>query len=169
MGGVSDKYHEAIQTTMKDGDHFFFTGDFNCQTYDDVMQDLANTFNDSAQASWFYPVLYQPDHIFTSKTTKTLNSTGVCCGRPGEYCKFDNGDEHCIAYPSDHELLKGQYLLPLGGAGPVPTAPPTPAPTALTLSKCADIVCGNHDSTCWCTESCVSHNSCCPDYHDLCK
>merc|ERR1712217_426714 len=59
--GVSDKYHEAIQTTMKDGEHFFFTGDFNCQTYDDVMQDLANTFTDSAQASWFYPVLHQQD------------------------------------------------------------------------------------------------------------
>lgn len=45
-------------------------------------------------------------------------------------------------------------------------APPPPAPPGSHL--CADIGCGAHDDTCWCTPSCASHGDCCSDYAAAC-
>jgi len=57
---------------------------------------------------------------------------------------------------------------------PAPTSPgaptprPTPNPSPATKSTCADLQCGNHDDTCWCTDTCKNHDSCCPDYDEQC-
>jgi len=119
---VIGKYRKAIKANMKAGDHLFFTGDFNCGQKDDVIVDLGTDYIDAAHASYFYPILLHPDHIFTSKSTKTMSWTGVCCARAGE-CKKDtdptvikDGHGNCVASPSDHELLKGVFTLHTGGA-----------------------------------------------------
>merc|ERR1712039_1160615 len=82
------------------------------------------------------------------------------------------------APPSDHSIVTATMSLPKWKPGhvvpdpppapspdPKPPAPPAPGPK----SKCADLGCGNHDATCWCKDTCKSHNSCCPDYDKVCS
>lgn len=119
---VYKDYTKIISDHKQDGDWLFFTGDFNCQSYDDVIKNLGKDYTDAAQASWFYPILYQPDHIFTTKGIKASYWTAVCCDHPGicyavnETVKW-SGSAACAAQPSDHQMLKGTFEIALGGSG----------------------------------------------------
>merc|ERR1712039_418499 len=103
------------QDNMKEGDFMYFTGDFNCGTPSDLMKQVRETFHDAAQASYFKPILYQPDHIFTLKEDAT-SWAAMCCSQAGNCHKTTqtgdgNGDpaNNCWAMPSDHMLLKATF------------------------------------------------------------
>lgn len=92
------------------------------------------------------------DHVFyftmrDSNNHGDIEGFGMVGGCKEKYCKYSPGS------PTPHPT----------GPTPAPTAP-TPG----TTSTCAKLTCGNHDTTCWCTDTCKAHNSCCPDYDDEC-
>merc|ERR1719436_1422377 len=81
------------------------------------------------------------------------------------------------APPSDHSIVSATLSLPKWSAGHiVPDPPPAPSPGPHPpapsppgpKSNCAQLKCGGHDDSCWCTDSCKSHGDCCPDYDDVC-
>merc|ERR1712083_831587 len=120
---------------MKAGDHLFFTGDFNCggtpiakhdpqgNGIDDIITKMREDLTDAAQASFFYPALFQPDRIWTLKgtDTETVDWAAVCCTAAGTCSPtqmfYDLPDDpkqpRCIASPSDHMLLKGHFKVPV--------------------------------------------------------
>lgn len=118
---TADNYINNIEGAMKDGDSMFFTGDFNCGTPDDLMAKLRAKFNDAAQASYFKPILYQPDHIFTLQEDDFASEwTAVCCAQPGNCAPTTmtgpDTTNNCIALPADHMLLKGKFSVPIDKA-----------------------------------------------------
>lgn len=133
---VADAYLKNTKGQMQPGDHLFFVGDFNCggtpkakkdpsgAGMDDIIKKMRKDLSDTAAASFFYPSLFQPDRIWTLKDTdiETVDWDAVCCTTPGScsptkmfYDQPDNPDQpRCVAYPSDHMLLKGHYKIPVG-------------------------------------------------------
>jgi len=71
----------------------------------------------------------------------------------------------CTDTCKEHDSCCPDYDDKCAGA---PTPRPTPNPSPATKSTCADLQCGNHDDTCWCTDTCKNHDSCCPDYDEQC-
>lgn len=134
---VAANYVKNTKGLMKDGDHLFFTGDFNCggtpvakrdpsgHGMDDIIKKMREDLTDAAQASFFYPALFQPDRIWTAKgtDTETVSWDAVCCTTPGSCSPtkmfYDLPDDpnqpRCVASPSDHMLLKGKFKVPVGG------------------------------------------------------
>merc|ERR1712039_273295 len=90
---------------------------------DDIIKKMREDLNDVAQASFFYPALFQPDRIWTLKgsDTKTLDWSAVCCTSPGSCSnttmKKDAPDDPSqprrTARPSDHMLLRGHLSVPV--------------------------------------------------------
>lgn len=132
---VADAYLKNSKGNMKPGDHLFFTGDFNCggtplakkdpsgHGMDDIIIKMRKELTDTAQASFFYPALFQPDRIWTLKDSdiQTVDWAAVCCGGPGDcqptkmfYDQPDAAQPRCVAVPSDHMLLRGHYKVPVG-------------------------------------------------------
>lgn len=106
-------------------DTLIFTGDFNCQSYDDVIQNLRKEYTDAAQASQFYYGMFEPDHIFTDGGPKVINKHAQCCPlREMGTCElkedcmkesnpcFGMGNT-CCAFPSDHQLLQAYMTIPV--------------------------------------------------------
>lgn len=133
---VAHNYVSNIEGAMKPGDHMFFTGDFNCGStptdghnphgagLDAIITEIRKSFTDIGAASFFYPALYQPDRIYTMKDsdTVTVDWAAMCCDTPGSCKKVeqkkDDPDDptaaRCVAYPSDHMLLKANFKVPTG-------------------------------------------------------
>merc|ERR1712187_897896 len=92
-----------------------------------IIKKMREDLTDVAQASFFYPALFQPDRIWTLKgsDTQTVDWAAVCCTQPGECEKtnmtYDQPDDpsqpRCVAYPSDHMLFKGHFKVPIKGGG----------------------------------------------------
>jgi len=134
---VADAYikNSKGNPLFKKGDHLFFTGDFNCggtpiakkdpsgHGMDDIIKKMRKELTDTAQASFFYPALFEPDRIWTLKDSdiETVDWAPVCCGGPGDckptkmfYDQPDAAQPRCVAVPSDHMLLRGHYKVPVG-------------------------------------------------------
>merc|ERR1712039_960130 len=132
---VAANYIANTKGLMKPGDHLLFTGDFNCggtptakhdpsgHGMDDIITAMREDLTDVAQASFFYPALFQPDRIWTLKgsDTETVDWAAVCCAQPGSCSNTtmkkdlpdDPSQPKCVAQPSDHMLLRGHFRVPV--------------------------------------------------------
>jgi len=130
---VAHAYVSNSLGAMKDGDHLFFTGDFNCGAtpiaahnphgdgVDQIMTEIRKSLTDIGQASYFYPALYQPDRIWVKKGSDTYvkDWTPMCCTQPGTcephkmlYDDPEKDQSRCVAQPSDHMLLRAHVQIP---------------------------------------------------------
>lgn len=146
---VAKNFDAAIAKYRQPEDSVIATGDFNCLPSSTQMTEIGKNF------TRFHDKTMQYDNIIRSN-----------------WVRMDK-NETFNAPPSDHSIISATLTLPKWPAGqPVPPDPPTPgagpSPSPAAKSTCEKIGCDNHDDTCWCTESCVSHNSCCPDYQEKC-
>lgn len=147
---VYSNFMKSIAKNRKEGDSVIVTGDFNCLPNEEVMELIMENF------TTFHDKTMKYDNIVRSNWVRLDDSSSV------------------NAPPSDHSIITATMSLPNWEAGKVvPDPPPSPSPGPKPpmpgkKSQCADIKCGNHDDSCWCTPSCVSHNSCCPDYKQVC-
>lgn len=106
------------------------------------------------------PQVYPPDYVFYFAPRNALNFGDQ------EYLGLI---KDCWKNPDETWDLKPLLRCKFDDASPgSPTPSPTPSPAPSSKSTCEKIGCGEHDDTCWCTDSCASHGSCCPDYEEKC-
>ncbi|CAJ1388724.1 unnamed protein product, partial [Effrenium voratum] len=105
---VAENYLKAVEGAKKAGDQVVFTGDFNCASLEPTLARLNEEFDIAGTDLSFGGA----DHVLTSKGVQ------MCASNTEQ------------GYPSDHQLLKVELVLPepLPDELPAPVPPPAPAP-----------------------------------------